>query len=108
MRDDGEGNEHGQRDERDQQVGPERGMADPARHISLEPQPDERFDELVSAEQQRDPRQREQFAALVDVADSIDADSADHQATDEVSLRGETHGPLVSWSCTQYGPAAAM
>ena len=34
-RDDGQGNEHGQHDEGDQQVSPERDVADPARHMAL-------------------------------------------------------------------------
>ena len=90
-RDDGQRDEHGQHDEGDQQIGPERGVADPTRHMALEPQPDERLDKLVGAEQQRDPRQREEFPALVDVADSIDADRTDDQAADDVSLRREAH-----------------
>jgi hypothetical protein len=45
-----------------------------------EPQPDERFDELVGAEQQRDPCQRDELTALTGVADGIDPDRADRQA----------------------------
>jgi hypothetical protein len=48
----------------------------------------------MSTEQQRDPRQRQELAALADMADSIDADRADHHAADDVSLRRETHGTL--------------
>jgi hypothetical protein len=64
--------------------------------MALKPQPDERLDELVSTEQQRDPRQRQELAALADMANSIDADRADHHAADDVSLRRETHGPQAS------------
>jgi hypothetical protein len=71
-------------------------MAYPARHMALEPQPDERFDELVDAEQHGDPCQREELAALADVADGIDPDRADHQAADDVRLRREAHAPTVS------------
>jgi hypothetical protein len=48
-RDDGQRNEHGQHHEGDQQVSPQRRMANPTRHMALEPQPDERLDELVDA-----------------------------------------------------------
>jgi hypothetical protein len=36
-RDDGHGDEYGQHDEGDQQVSPQRDMADPTRHMALEP-----------------------------------------------------------------------
>jgi hypothetical protein len=71
-------------------------MAYPARHMALEPQPDERFDELVGAEQHGDPSQRDELAALADVADGIDPYRADHQAADDVRLRREAHAPTVS------------
>src|SRR6266851_1054976 len=90
-RDDGQRDEHRQHNKRDQQVRPERDVADLTRHMALEPQPDERLDELVGAEQQGDRRQREELAALVDVADRVDADRADDQAADDVSLRREAH-----------------
>jgi hypothetical protein len=54
--------------------------------MPLEPQPDQRLDELMGAEQQRDRRQREEVAALADVADGVNADGHDHQAADDVSL----------------------
>jgi hypothetical protein len=53
----------------------------------LEPQPDQRFYELVRAEQSRDPRQGEELPALADVADSVHADRTDHQPADDVGLR---------------------
>jgi hypothetical protein len=66
-------------------------MADPARHMALEPQPDERLDELVDTKQYGDPRQRDELAALADMADGIDADRADQQPAAEVGLRREAH-----------------
>jgi hypothetical protein len=62
-------------------------MTDPARYVTLEPQPDERLDELVGPEQQGNARHREELAALPDVADGIHADRADHQPPGDVSLR---------------------
>src|SRR5579859_8216786 len=64
-------------------------MADPARHMALEPQPDERLDELVDTEQHGDPRQGDELAALADMADGIDADRADQQPAADVGLRRE-------------------
>jgi hypothetical protein len=55
--------------------------------MALEPQPDERLDELMGAQQQGEPGQRDELAALTDVADSINADGGDHQAPGDVSLR---------------------
>ena len=93
-RDAGQGDEYGQHDEGHQQVGPQRDMADPARHMALEPQPDERLDEL-GTEQHGDSGQRDELAAVADMTDGLDADRADQHAAADVSLRREAHaGPL--------------
>src|SRR5579859_793937 len=75
-------------------------MADSARHMALEPQPDERLDELVGPEQHGDPGQRDELAALADMADGVDADRADQHAAADVSLRREAHAgvqPARGW-----------
>src|SRR5216683_5845716 len=66
-------------------------MTDRTWHVALQPQPDQRLDELMGAEQQGNPRERDELTALVDVTDGIDADRADQQAAAEVSLRREAH-----------------
>jgi hypothetical protein len=62
-------------------------MPDPARYVTLEPQPDQRLDELMGTKQRGDPRQRDELAAPADMADSIDADCAYQQAAGDVRLR---------------------
>jgi len=110
QRDDGQGDEHGQHDEGDQQVSPQRDIADPARHMTLEPQPDEGLDELVGAEQDRYPRHRDELAALPDMTDRIDAYRADQQAAADVSLGREAHAraktPAASAAGGQVAAAA--
>jgi hypothetical protein len=81
-----DGDEHGQQHKGDQQVGPKRGMTYAARHVALEPPPDEGLDQLVDAEHQGDPCQQAELTALADVANGIDADRADQQAADQVGL----------------------
>jgi hypothetical protein len=90
-RDDGQGNEHGQHDERDQEVSPQRDMADPTRYMTLEPQPYKCLDELVGTKQGGDPRQRDELAAPADMADGIDTDGAYQQTAADVRLRREAH-----------------
>jgi hypothetical protein len=103
-RHDGQGDEYGQHDEGDQQVSPQRDMADPTRHMALEPQPYKRLDELVGTKQRGDPRQRDELAAPADMADSIDADCAYQQAAADVRLRREAHaGSLSGWGVRWRG-----
>ena len=90
-RDDGEGDEYGQHDKGDQQVSPQRDVADAARHMALEPQPHQRLDELVGTEQHGDPRQGDELPALADMADGDNADRANQQAAGDVGLRREAH-----------------
>src|SRR6202522_3842885 len=78
----------------------QRDMADPARHMTLQPQPDERLDELVGTEQHGDPRQRDELAALADMADGIDADRAYQQTAAQGGLGREEHAGL------RHGPRA--
>src|SRR5579864_6606838 len=62
--------------------------------MALQPQPYERLDELVGSEQHGDPRQRDELAALADMADGIDADHAYQYAAADVGLRRQAHASL--------------
>jgi AcrR family transcriptional regulator len=107
-RDDGQGDEYRQHDEGDQQVGPERDLADPARHMTLKPQPDEGLDELVGAEQHGYPRHCDELAALSDMTNRIDAYRADQQAATDVSLGREAHvGVRIPAGAAAGGQTAA-
>jgi hypothetical protein len=64
--------------------------------MALEPQPDQRLDELMGTKQRGDPRQRDELAAPADMADSIDADYAYQQAAADVRLRREAHAGFLS------------
>jgi hypothetical protein len=48
----------------------------------------------MGTEQQGNPRQGDELAALPNVADGIDPDRANHQAAGDVSLRRETHASI--------------
>ena len=106
---DRDGHEDRQDDERDQQVCPDGGSLKFMGHVPLEPQPDERLDDLMHAQQQRQCCKRDVPLATVRVANGIDPDRADDNPTDEVSLRREAHlktgrTELVScsWSCRVF------
>ena len=62
-REDGERNEDREDDKGDQQVGPQRDSADRLRHVAVDAPPDERFDQLMDAEQHRQRREQEVTAA---------------------------------------------
>ena len=62
-REDGERNEDREDDEGDQQVDPQRDSADRLRHVAFDAPPDERFDQLMDAEQHRQRGQQEVAAA---------------------------------------------
>ncbi len=62
--------------------------------LTVDPPPDERLDELMRAEEDRQRRDQETLLVAVDVAEGVDADRADHQPAHHVGLSGEAHGQL--------------
>ena len=61
-------------------------------------QPDEHFIQLVKPEHERKRGQRQVLATRSDMAENIDSDGTDGEATDDVGLNGEAHGAAVTQS----------
>lgn len=88
----GEGHEHREHDEGDQEIDPERNSTDVVRHVALDSPPHERLVELMCAEEKRQGREQEVIVATAQVAVRIDTDRSDDGPADEISLRREAHG----------------
>lgn len=71
-------------------------MTDFRRHVALQPPPHERFVELMAGEQQRERRERQMVAALVDVAGHVHPDRPHNEAAHHVGRGGEAHTPTVA------------
>jgi len=59
--------------------------------MTLQSQPDERLDDLVGAQQQRQRSQREVSMAPLGITDRTDADSANDDPPDQISLWRKAH-----------------
>jgi len=59
--------------------------------MTLQSQPDERLDDLVGAQQQRQRSQREVFMLSLGITDRTDADSANDDPPDQISLWRKAH-----------------
>jgi hypothetical protein len=59
--------------------------------MTLQSQPDERLDDLVCTEQQGQRGQRDLTMASLGIANRIDADGANDEPPDQISLRRKAH-----------------
>ena len=59
--------------------------------MTLQSPPDECLVDLMGSEQQRQRRQGQVVTASINVADGVHTDDAEHNAPEEIALRGEAH-----------------
>src|SRR4029077_10043903 len=84
--------EDGQQHERDEEIDPERNPLDRVRHVTLESPPDERLDQLMHAEHDRESGKEKVIVTSAEMPKGVDADRGDDNPADKISLRREAHG----------------
>jgi hypothetical protein len=94
---DGERNDDREDDEGDQQVDPQCDAADRPRQVAVDAPPDERLDQLMDAEQQRQRRQQDVTSTAPSMAVGVDADRGDQRPANNVSGRREAHNTPAAW-----------
>src|SRR5438445_895759 len=78
-------------EERAHEIDPERGPTQRCGNMALQFPPDEGFDDLMSAQQQRKRGEGKMILPVIHMAQRIDSDDPDDDATNEICLRRIAH-----------------